>query len=195
MTQQFIDLSTLALDGEYLEQIKLKLEDAKNSLLNDGSFCWIGTHDEILKDAQAILENVEQWESAKALIDSRLKDNQYELSSLASLVSEVNDALENGLGADEDEEDVDNSDVLKLSFNAFKQLTRMGNIVYLEGIVHRENRHPEKLFLNDNDKIRPPMNRLGEKDMFFISDIDIEIQGSDIGFDALKTILAAMNLS
>lgn len=192
MTQHFIDLSTLALDGAYLEQIKLKLEEAKDSLLTDRSFSWLGTHDQTLKDAQSILENVEEWELAKALINSRIKDNQQNLSQLSALVSEVTDALENGFDFEDDEE---NPEILKLSFNAFRQLVRMGEIVYLEGVVHRENRGPEQLFLNDNDKIRPPMNRLCDNDVFFISDIDIEIKGSELGFEAVKAILLAMNLS
>jgi len=192
MTQHFIDLSTLALDGDYLEQVKLKLEEAKDSLLNDRSFCWIGTHDQTLKDAKIILENVEEWALAKTLIDSRIRDNQHNLTQLSALISEVTDALENGVDFEDEEE---HPESLKLSFNAFRQLARMGNIVHLEGIVHRENRGPEQLFLNDNDKIRPPMNRLGDNDVFFISDIDIEIKGSELGFEAVKAILLAMNLS
>lgn len=112
MTQVFINLSTLELDGNYLEQVKARLESYKASLETDPHFSWLGSQEETLDE-----------------------------------------------------------------------------ISYIAGTVTRENGRTEPLFLNANDKIRPPMNTLRDGDTFEIDDINLDIAGSEMETEAVKKLV------
>ena len=58
MTQVFINLSTLELDGNYLEQVKARLESYKVSLETDPHFSWLGSQEETLDEAKAIIDKI-----------------------------------------------------------------------------------------------------------------------------------------
>lgn len=187
MTQVFINLSTLELDGNYLEQVKSRLESYKASLETDHNFAWLGSQEETLEEAKAILQNIEDWATAKKMIDSRIEDNEDHINDLKLLISSIPDLLANPLAfaSDDDEEE----DSFVITTEQLKRLATLGEISYISGTVTRENGRTEPLFLNANDKIRPPMNTLRDGDTFEIDDINLDIAGSEMETEAVKKLV------
>lgn len=190
MTTVFINLSTLELDGNYLEQVKARLESYKASLETDPDFTWLRSQEETLEDAQNILQSIEDWESAKKMIDSRIKDNEDNINDLKSLLISIPELLANPVDHD-DNSDSDNWSFV-ISTEQLKKLASLGEISYIHGTVIRENGRTEKLFLNANDKIRPPMNTLRDGDKFDIEDINLDISGSELDIEAVQKLVATL---
>ena len=185
MTQVFINLSTLELDGNYLEQVKARLESYKASLETDPHFSWLGSQEETLDEAKAIIQNIEDWATAKKMIDSRIEDNEDHIEELKVLISSIPELLDNPLGFADDEE----QDSFVITTEQLKRLATLGEISYISGTVTRENGRTEPLFLNANDKIRPPMNTLRDGDTFEIDDINLDIAGSEMETEAVKKLV------
>lgn len=187
MTQLFINLSNLELDGNYLQQIEARLASYKASLETDPDFSWLGSQEETLDEAKAILQNIEDWETAKKMIDSRINDNADHIESLKSLISSIPELLDNPVAHSCEEE---NSFVITTA--QLKRLATLGEISYINGIVTRENGRTEPLFLNANDKIRPPMNTLRDGDTFEIEDITLDIAGSELETEAVEKLVGKL---
>lgn len=186
MTQVFINLLTLELDGNYLEQVKARLESYKASLETDPHFSWLGSQEETLDEAKAIIQNIEDWATAKKMIDSRIEDNEVHIEDLKVLISSIPDLLDNPLGFVDDDEEQDS---FVITTEQLKKLATLGEISYIAGTVTRENGRTEPLFLNANDKIRPPMNTLRDGDTFEIDDINLDIAGSEMETEAVKKLV------
>lgn len=190
MTQLFINLSNLELDGNYLQQIEARLASYKISLETDPDFSWLGSQEETLDEAKAILQNIEDWETAKKMIDSRINDNGCHIESLKSLISSIPELLDNPVDHN-DNSDSDNWSFV-ISTEQLKKIASLGEISYIHGTVIRENGRTEKLFLNANDKIRPPMNTLRDGDKFDIEDINLDISGSELDIEAVQKLVTTL---
>lgn len=190
MTQLFINLSNLELDGNYLQQIEARLAFYKISLETDPDFSWLGSQEETLDEAKAILQNIEDWETAKKMIDSRINDNADHIESLKILISSIPELLDNPVDHN-DNSDSDNWSFV-ISTEQLKKIASLGEISYIHGTVIRENGRTEKLFLNANDKIRPPMNTLRDGDKFDIEDINLNISGSELDIEAVQKLVTTL---
>lgn len=190
MTQLFINLSNLELDGNYLQQIEARLASYKASLETDPDFSWLGSQEETLDEAKAVLQNIEDWETAKKMIDSRINDNECHIESLKSLISSIPELLDNPVDHN-DNSDSDNWSFV-ISTEQLKKIASLGEISYIHGTVIRENGRTEKLFLNANDKIRPPMNTLRDGDKFDIEDINLDISGSELDIEAVQKLVTTL---
>lgn len=186
MTQVFINLSNLELDGNYLEQVKARLESYKVSLETDPNFSWLGSQDETLEEAKAIIQNIEDWATAKKMIDSRIEDNEDHIDDLKLLISSIPDLLANPLAFVSDDEEEDS---FVITTEQLKKIATLGEISYISGTVTRENGRTEPLFLNANDKIRPPMNTLRDGDTFEIDEINLDVAGSEMETEAVKKLV------
>ncbi len=186
MTQVFINLSNLELDGNYLEQVKARLESYKVSLETDPNFAWLGSQDETLEEAKAIIQNIEDWATAKKMIDSRIEDNEDHIDDLKLLISSIPDLLANPLAFVSDDEEEDS---FVITTEQLKRLASLGEISYISGTVTRQYGKVEPLFLNANDKIRPPMNTLRDGDTFEIDEINLDIAGSEMETEAVKKLV------
>lgn len=186
MTQVFINLSNLELDGNYLEQVKARLESYKVSLETDPNFAWLGSQDETLEEAKAIIQNIEDWATAKKMIDSRIEDNEDHINDLKLLISSIPDLLANPLAFVSDDEEEDS---FVITTEQLKRLASLGEISYISGTVTRQYGKVEPLFLNANDKIRPPMNTLRDGDTFEIDEINLDIAGSEMETEAVKKLV------
>lgn len=186
MTQVFINLSTLELDGNYLEQVKARLESYKASLETDPNFSWLGSQEDTLDEAKAIIQNIEDWSTAKKMIDSRIEDNEDHIDDLKLLISSIPDLLANPLAFASDDEEEDS---FVITTEQLKKIATLGEISYISGTVTRENGRTEPLFLNANDKIRPPMNTLRDGDTFEVDDINLDIAGSEMETEAVKKLV------
>lgn len=187
MTTKFIDLSTLELDGNHLEQVKSRLELYKLSLETDPSFSWLSIHDEALRDADEILQNINDWEMAKKFIDSRIKDNEDHILVLRDLLVDIPKLFEKDLDNEEEEEQS-----FVISSNQLKKIIGLGEISCLQGTVTRETGKVESLFLNRNDKIRPPVNTFRDGDTFEIHDIVVDIAGNEMEMEAVEKLVTQL---
>lgn len=76
----------------------------------------------------------------------------------------------------------------------FKKLLQVGNIVSLEGTVAKPN-GIDTLRLNDEDKIRPPVQYILDDYVVTITYIELEIQDEDetvLGLEAVRIIAKAL---